>query len=293
MAIKSMTGFGRGELEKEGRVWTAEVRCVNNRYLDLKMKLPRGYTLLEEKIRKKVGETYLRGRVELFLSVSGDFSDLQEVKVNLALAADYRDALQTLSTEFGLEDTITPQMLAAYPDVLIREQKDEDLTEIWELVDKVVDEALESCDAMRAQEGEVLAADLRSRLNFFETTIADIEKSIPELQEQRQKNMQERLDKLLLNVQLDPARLAQEVAVMADKTDVTEEIVRLRSHIGQFSQFLAEDNAIGRKLDFLIQEFLREVNTMASKINDAVVAHLTVDLKSELEKMREQVQNIE
>jgi uncharacterized protein (TIGR00255 family) len=293
MTIKSMTGFGRGELEKAGRIWVAEVRCVNNRYLDLKMKLPRGYALLEEKIRKKVAETYLRGRVDLFLSVSGDFSDLQEVKVNLALAGSYRNALQTLSEEFELENEITPQILATYPDVLMREQKDEDLIVVWEIVEKVIDAALEGCDTMRAQEGEVLAADLLGRLNFFEKTIAGIEKSIPELQEQRLKNLQERLEKLLVNVQLDPARLAQEVAVMADKTDVTEEIVRLRCHIGQFTMFLAEESGIGRKLDFLIQEFLREVNTLASKINDAKVAHLTVDLKSELEKMREQVQNIE
>ena len=293
MTIKSMTGFGRGELEKAGRIWVAEVRCVNNRYLDLKMKLPRGYALLEEKIRKKVAETYLRGRVDLFLSVSGDFSDLQEVKVNLALAGSYRNALQTLSEEFELDNEITPQILATYPDVLMREQKDEDLIVVWEIVEKVIDAALEGCDTMRAQEGEVLAADLLGRLNFFEKTIAGIEKSIPELQEQRLKNLQERLEKLLVNVQLDPARLAQEVAVMADKTDVTEEIVRLRCHIGQFTMFLAEESGIGRKLDFLIQEFLREVNTLASKINDAKVAHLTVDLKSELEKMREQVQNIE
>lgn len=288
-----MTGFGRGELEKAGRIWVAEVRCVNNRYLDLKMKLPRGYALLEEKIRKKVAETYLRGRVDLFLSVSGDFSDLQEVKVNLALAGSYRNALQTLSEEFELDNEITPQILATYPDVLMREQKDEDLIVVWEIVEKVIDAALEGCDIMRAQEGEVLAADLLGRLNFFEKTIAGIEKSIPELQEQRLKNLQERLEKLLVNVQLDPARLAQEVAVMADKTDVTEEIVRLRCHIGQFTKFLSEESGIGRKLDFLIQEFLREVNTLASKINDAKVAHLTVDLKSELEKMREQVQNIE
>lgn len=293
MAIKSMTGFGRGELEKDGRVWTAEVRCVNNRYLDLKMKLPRGYTCLEEKIRKKVTETYLRGRVDLLVSVSGDFSDLQEVKVNLALAAGYRDALHALSEEFGLENMITPQLLAEYPDVLVREQKEEDVLVVWEMVEKVIDAALESCDTMRSQEGAVLTADLRGRLHFFEKTIADIEKNIPELLQQRQKSLQERLDKLLANVQLDPVRLAQEVAVMADKTDVTEEIVRLRCHIGQFSLFLTEETGVGRKLDFLIQEFLREVNTLASKINDATVAHLTVDLKSELEKMREQVQNIE
>jgi uncharacterized protein (TIGR00255 family) len=293
MAIKSMTGFGRGEFEKGGRVWTAEVRCVNNRYLDLKMKLPRGYASLEEKIRKKVAENHLRGRVDLFLSVSGDFSDLQEVKVNLTLAGDYNNALQTLSDEFGLKNDITPQMLATYPDVLTREQKDEDLAVVWEMVEKVIDTALESCDTMRSQEGEALAADLMARLEFFDKTIENIEKSIPELLEQRQNNLQERLEKLLANVQLDPARLAQEVAVISDKTDVTEEIVRLRCHIAQFTMFLAEESGIGRKLDFLIQEFLREVNTLASKINDATVAHLTVDLKSELEKMREQVQNIE
>ena len=293
MAIKSMTGFGRGEFEKDGRVWTAEVRCVNNRYLDLKMKLPRGYSLLEEKIRKKVAETHLRGRVDLFLSVSGDFSDLQEVKVNLTLAGDYRSALQALSDEFGLKNDITPQVLAAYPDVLKRDQKDEDLAVVWEMVEKVIDSALESCDTMRSQEGEALALDLIARLKFFEETIEHIEKNVPELLEQRQKHLQERLEKLLVNVQLDPARLAQEVAVMSDKTDITEEIVRLRCHIAQFTLFLAEKSGIGRKLDFLIQEFLREVNTLASKINDANVAHLTVDLKSELEKMREQVQNIE
>ena len=293
MAIKSMTGFGRGELQKGGRIWTAEVRCVNNRYLDLKMKLPRGYSPLEEKIRNKVTKTYLRGRVDLFLSVSGDFSDLQEVKVNLALAGGYLKALQALSKEFALEDAITPQILAAYPDVLVREQMDEDLAEVWIVIEKVLDEALESCDTMRAQEGKVLADDLIGRLQFFERTVQSIEKSIPELVEQRQNNLQERLGKLLANVQLDAARLAQEIALIADKTDVTEEIVRLRCHISQFELFLSEENGIGRKLDFLIQEFLREVNTLASKINDATVAHLTVDLKSELEKMREQVQNIE
>lgn len=293
MAIKSMTGFGRGELESGGRVWTAEIRCVNNRYLDLKMKLPRGYSSLEEKIRRKVSDNHSRGRVDLFLMVTGDFSDLQEVKANLSLARGYSDALQALAEEFSLESTLTPQILAAYPDVLVREQKDEDLDDVWKKVEKVIDTALLNCDEMRTQEGEALTEDLTGRLHSFTKTIDTIEKNIPELLEQRQKNLQERLDKLLGNIGLDPTRLAQEVAIMADKTDVTEEIVRLRCHISQFSQFLVEEGGVGRKLDFLIQEFLREVNTLASKINDATVAHLTVDLKSELEKMREQVQNIE
>ena len=293
MALKSMTGFGRGELASGGRVWTAEVRCVNNRYLDLKMKLPRAYSALEDRIRKKAGTVFLRGRVDLFLSVGGDFSDLQEVKVHLALAAGYKKALQALAEEFSLPGGITPQLLASFPDVLEREQKDEDLNAVWPLVEKVIDQALDQCDTMRLQEGDVLAADLTARLGSFTDIVEVIEKGIPQMLEQRRQSLQERLDKLLGNVQLDPARLAQEIALMADKTDVTEEIVRLHSHIGQFTLFITEEGGVGRKLDFLIQEFLREVNTLASKINDATTAHLTVELKSELEKMREQVQNIE
>jgi len=293
MAIKSMTGFGRGESGSGGRIWTAEMRCVNNRYLDLKMKLPRGYSSLEEKIRKKIASVSVRGRVDFFLSVSGDFSDLQEVKVNVSLAKGYHEALQKLIAEFDLQDNITTTVLASYPDVLVREQKDEDLDAVWSVLESVIDQAIESCDLMRRQEGETLAIDLSTRLDFFAGTINTIEESIPLLLQQREQMLQERLEKLLGNVQLDPARLAQEVALMADKTDVTEEIVRLRSHIQQFKLFLTEENGVGRKLDFLIQEFLREVNTLASKINDATIAHLTVELKSELEKMREQVQNIE
>lgn len=293
MAIKSMTGFGRGEIASGGRVWTAEVRCVNNRYLDLKMKLPRGYTPLEERIRRKVGVTCQRGRIELFLSVSGDFADLQEVKVHLALASGYRNALQILAEAFSLPMQITPQLLASFPEVLNREQKDEDLEGVWPIVEQAIDAALLQCDTMRLQEGDALAEDLRGRLLFFSSTINVIETSIPELLEQRKASLAERLEKILGNVQLDPVRLVQEVAIMADKTDVTEEVVRLRCHIKQFNLFLSEEGGVGRKLDFLIQEFLREVNTLASKINDAKIAHLTVDLKSELEKMREQVQNIE
>lgn len=293
MAIKSMTGFGRGEVEHNGRSWSVEVRCVNNRYLDLKMKLPRGYAVLEERVRTMVARFHLRGRVDLFLSVSGDFSDLQEVKVNKVLAGGYRNALQSLADEFGLQLSVNAEQLAAYPDVMVREQKDEDLDTIWPFIEELLETALTNCDTMRSQEGLALSADLRGRLQSFDQTVTTIEESIPLLVEQRQKNLQERLEKLLGNIGLDPARLAQEVAVIADKTDVTEEIVRLRSHIQQFTLFLNENGGVGRKLDFLIQEFLREVNTLASKINDASIAHLTVDLKSELEKMREQVQNIE
>jgi uncharacterized protein (TIGR00255 family) len=293
MTIKSMTGFGRAELEHCGRVWSCEVRSVNNRYLDLKMKLPRGYASIEEKIRKKVSIDHQRGRVDLYLSVSGDFSDLQEVKVNKALAAGYHEALLELGESFGLDAQLAVKDLALYPDVIVREQKEEDLHAVWEFIEQVTDTALENCTVMRQQEGKALREDLEERLEIFSATITSIEQNIPELLEQRKKGLEERLEKILGTVQLDPARLAQEVALIADKTDVTEEIVRLRSHIEQFTRFLNEDGGVGRKLDFLIQEFLREVNTLASKITDAAIAHHTVGLKSELEKMREQVQNIE
>jgi uncharacterized protein (TIGR00255 family) len=293
MVIKSMTGFGCGEVEADGRVWTAEIRCVNHRYLDLKIKLPRGYAELEDRIRKKVNVSHLRGRVDLVLTVNGDFSDLLKVRVNTQLAKTYKDALTDLAKELELGEVDHLALISSYPDVLVREQEKEDIEEVWPIVQGALEEALGQCDLMRQQEGERLQMDLVGRLQSFAKTIAEVEAMVPVLLQQREQNLKERLEKLLGNVQLDPMRLSQEVAVIADKTDVTEELVRLHSHIEQCRNFLNEEGAVGRKLDFLIQEFLREVNTLASKINDASIAHLTVELKGELEKMREQIQNIE
>lgn len=291
--MKSMTGFGRGEMERGGRLWTAEIRCVNNRFLDLKIKLPRGYSALEDRIRKKVAEFHQRGRVDLVLNVQGDFSDLQKLSVNVALAAAYRETLAEMSKDLKIKDDTTLSQLASYPDVLVREQQSEDLESVWDVIEHALLGALQSCEEMRLQEGRSLLADLQGRLGVFTADILKIEKSVPALVKKREQSLLERLEKLLGNVDLDPIRLSQEVAVMADKTDVTEELVRLHSHIAQFERFLGEAGSVGRKFDFLIQEFLREVNTLGSKINDAETAHLIVDLKSELEKIREQVQNIE
>lgn len=293
MTIRSMTGFGRGEAGSGGRTWIAEMRCVNNRFLDVKIKLPKGYLSIEERIRKMVGEYQHRGRVDLIVSVGGDFTDLMELKVNSSLAGHYMKAFDQMAQEFQLSAPGSVMELAGCPDVVTREQREEDLDEVWPFIESALKSMFENCEGMRTKEGEALATDLKERLVKFSDTVSSIERGVPALIENRRQNMQERLQKLLENVELDPQRLAQEVAILADKTDVTEEIVRLRSHISQFENFLNEEGGVGRKLDFLIQEFLREVNTMASKINDATVAHLTVDLKSELEKMREQVQNIE
>jgi len=293
MSSKSMTGFGRGETEAEGRNWVAEIRCVNHRYLDLKIKLPKGYAALEERVRKVVTTVLTRGRVDVLLSVSGDFSDLQKIEVNTTLAVTYHNALTDLGNALNIPTDSSVSMLASYPDVLNLRQQEEELDLVWAAMGSALQEALVNCDSMRSEEGEAMAKDLHERLENFAGIVKIIEGSIPGLLERRENTLAERLQKLLGMVQLDPQRLAQEVAILADKTDVTEEVVRLESHIRQFVVFLESDEATGRKIDFLLQEFLREVNTMASKINDAEIAHLTVDLKAELEKMREQVQNLE
>jgi len=293
MTLKSMTGYGRGEAEIKGRVFIVEVRCVNNRYLDAKIKVPRTYALLEDPIRKMISAAHQRGRVDLSLSVTGDFSDLLDVRVNKGVALAYQSSLAELAGALGIENDFCLSQYAQLPDVLVRDQKTEDSDEVESVVAKAVREALQSCDEMRTGEAAVLVEDLTGRLTLFATVLDDVEARIPELIHQREVLLQERLQKLLSNVDIDSQRVAQEVAIIADKTDVTEELVRLRSHISQFEKMLQESGAVGRKLDFLIQEFLREVNTMASKISDADIAHMMVGLKSELEKMREQVQNIE
>ncbi len=288
-----MTGYGRGEGEKQGRHFSVEVRCVNNRYLDAKIKVPRDYSVLEDPIRKMISAFHNRGRVDLSLSVTGDFSDLVDVRINREVAAAYQKSLTALADLLGIEADLSLSLFAQLPDVLVREQRAENIDELLPAVNAAVHDALQSCEQMRRREAAALGEDLTLRLASFAGVLDEVEKRVPVLIEQRKSSLQERLQKLLGSVELDPLRISQEIAVIADKTDVTEELVRLRSHIVQFEQMLQDTGAVGRKLDFLIQEFLREVNTMASKINDADIAHMMVALKSELEKMREQVQNIE
>ena len=293
MALKSMTGYGRGEAGGDNRVWVAEVRCVNNRFLDAKVKIPKEYAAIEDRLKKIIGEFHQRGRVDLSLTITGDFSDLVEVRVNYDLAQTYKNSLDTLAQQLSLNETVSMSVLLGLPDVLVKEQRQEELTDVLPTIEEAVTEALKACSEMRLKEAEVLVRDLRDRLVNFSSVLDQVEQSIPELLRAREESLNDRLEKLLDTIAVDPMRLAQEVAILADKTDVTEELVRLRSHISQFSSMIESSGAIGRKLDFLIQEFLREVNTMASKINDAGIAHLMVGLKSELEKMKEQVQNIE
>jgi uncharacterized protein (TIGR00255 family) len=293
MALKSMTGYGRSDTGSSGRIWTVEVKSVNNRFLDAKVKLPKNYAPLEDEIRRRIGNYHQRGRVDLLVSVTGDFSDLVKINVNIELAKNYRQSLSRLARELDIDANIDLPLLIGLPDVMTREQQSEDLESVRSLLFVGIDQALAQCLEMRRVEGEALSRDLGGRLQLFADLLESIARDIPRLKEEREKGLQERLDRLLGAVGLDPVRLAQEAAIIVDKADVTEEMVRLRSHIDQFEELLESDEPVGRKLDFLIQEFLREVNTIASKISDAETAHKTVSLKSELEKMREQIQNIE
>ena len=293
MTVRSMTGFGRAEIEYAGTRWWAEIRCINNRFLDVKIKLPRGCQELEDSLRKQLGRAFQRGRVDLTIYRGSEDNNGLEVRVNSELARQYWDAWRQLALTFGLDEPLSLTQICTFPDVLTREQAVVDVEELGPALAKMVDQAVADCESMRQREGAELATDLRQRLERFTGVVAAIETEIPSLLQQRQEQLRQRLDKLLAGIQIDPMRLAQEVAILADKSDVTEEIVRLRSHLRQFTAFLGEEAVVGRKLDFLVQELLREVNTLASKIADATIAQQAVELKSELEKIREQIQNIE
>lgn len=289
----SMTAFGRGESTDSGRTWIVEVRTVNHRYLDVSIRLPRRYGSLEERVRQKVAALFSRGRVEVMIECAGQSTSIMSLQVNMALAREYHHCLQSLKSELSLDGNPELAMFTALKDVIVPMAQEDDLEVVWQALEPALAEALHGCVRMRGQEGQNLKKDLLARLGAFAQTVGEIHAMIPVLVTEKEENLKARLTQLLAGQNLDPGRLAQEVALLADKTDVTEEVVRLHSHIEQFAAFLELDEAVGRRLDFLLQEFLREINTMASKINNSRVAHWAVELKNELEKMREQVQNLE
>lgn len=289
---QSMTAFGRGEAGAEPG-WIVELRSVNHRYLDVKVKMPREYAILEDRVKKEIGAAFNRGHIEVLISQGGTRSGTRQARVNLELAAQYLRCLDELQGTFALEGRPTLAMLANLPDVISEEDREDDLEALWLEMRMALRAACDSCRRMRGDEGQILKTDLLRRLQGFAATVDSIADLIPGLVDKRQATLRERLHLLLQGIELDPIRLAQEVAIMADRYDVSEELVRLRSHIQQFLAFMELNEPIGRRLDFLLQEFLREINTLASKINDTEITHKTVSLKNEVEQIREQVQNLE
>lgn len=293
MRPRSMTGFGRGEAAGDGRTWVTEIRTVNHRFLDQRVILPRLFSAFEEPVKKKVAAALDRGRVDITCSLQGMSTSEPQLAVNDPLARQYRSCLQRLIDEYGVIGPVTLRDMLTLRDVISLEEQRPDMDAEWHLISASLEAALLDCDIMREKEGQALRQELLERLAKFEAIVLRIEAAIPELQQQRQQDLRLRIGKLLEGLDLDPIRLAQETAIMADKSDVTEEITRLKSHMMQFRAFLASDEPVGRRLDFLLQEFLREVNTLSSKIANAAIAHLGVEMKNEIEKLREQVQNIE
>jgi len=292
----SMTGFGRGPASGKKGTWTVELRSVNHRYLDISIKLPRRFIGWDDKIKKEISSVHSRGRVDIFITFNEEGLDDTRLRADIGLAKEYLRCLKEVARELSVTGEPDLTMLASYRDIIIpldEESGAEKLEEFWPGLQEAIADALQECLKMRRSEGGTLQIDLLERLTVFQQKIDEIENSLPMVIEKRGKALQQRLDNLLSGIDIDPVRLAQEVAILVDKSDVTEELVRLRSHMDQFNGFLSLDEPVGRRLDFLVQEFLREVNTISSKINHAETAHLIVGMKNDLEKIREQVQNLE
>ncbi|HKJ13519.1 MAG: YicC family protein [Desulfobulbaceae bacterium] len=292
----SMTGFGRGEASGKRGSWIVELRAVNHRYLDIGIKLPRRFMSWEDRIKKEISSFHIRGRVDVYVTFNDEGAETSRLKADLRLAREYWACLKDIAEDLSIPGEPDLTMLASYRDIIASPDEEaggELLEELWPALRAAIGAALEECHQMRQSEGEALQKDLLERLYSFQQKIDEIAQSLPQIMEKRETGLQERLDNLLSGVDIDPVRIAQEVAILVDKTDVSEEIVRLRSHVEQFQGFLNLDEPVGRRLDFLVQEFLREVNTIASKISNAETAHLTVGMKNDLEKIREQVQNLE
>ena len=291
--IKSMTGYGRAREMRNKRDITVEVRSVNNRYLDCTVKMPRMYTFAEDAIKQRVQKAVSRGKVDVFITVDASAADVAKVSVNRELAAGYVAALNELAEVCGTEPHVTPESLARFPDVLTVTKADEDLETVSDDLCAVLDAALEAYNAMRAIEGGKLAEDIGNRLTNIENYTSQVEARSPETVSEYRQKLTNRMQEVLQNTNIDEQRILTEAAIYADKVAVDEETVRLRSHVAQLRTMLVSDEPMGRKMDFLIQEVNRESNTIGSKCNDVAIAQVVVGLKAEVEKMREQVQNVE
>ena len=291
--VKSMTGYGRAREMRNGRDITVEVRSVNNRYLDCTVKMPRAYIFAEDAIKTRVQKAVSRGKVDVFVTIDASAADEAVVAVNEPLARGYYEALTRLKTMFSLPGEVTPEVLAKFPDVLAVTKAEEDVEAIAADICAVLDDALAAYNDMRAVEGEKLASDVAGRVTTIETVVGKVEERSPQTVAAYRQRLEAKMQEVLQSTTIDESRILTEAAIFADKIAVDEETVRLRSHIAQLRAMLASDEPVGRKLDFLIQEVNRECNTIGSKCNDLTIAQDVVNMKAEVEKIREQVQNME
>lgn len=292
--IKSMTGFGRCELADGERKYTIEMKGVNHRYLDVNIRMPKKLNFFETAIRNLLKQSVSRGKVDVFITYE-DLSEGQAIlKYNQSLAKEYLECLKQMEESFGLENDIRVSTLSRYPEVLTMEEQALDEEEIWSGLKKAIEGALEQFVETRKMEGENLKKDILNKLDGMLKLVAYIEERSPEIIKEYRQKLEEKVKEILEDSQIDDGRIAAEVIIFADKICTDEEVVRLKSHIGHMKEVLqSEEAGIGRKLDFIAQEMNREANTILSKANDLEVSNCGIDLKTEIEKVREQIQNIE
>ena len=290
---RSMTGYGKGEFEQNGRRFTVEMKSVNHRYNDITIKAPRFLNPLEDRIRKRLSQSIFRGKTDVYINYETTAQEDVKVVVNEALALAYVEKLRLLEAKFGLTSHDTLDMVAKFPDVITQEKVEEEADETWQLLLPALEEALTAFLAMRSAEGEALKEDILRKAQTIETLTQTVEERSPLVVEEYRQKLTDRLKELLDQTPVDEGRIAQEITIFADKACVDEETTRLKSHLVQLSDIFRQEGTIGRKLDFLVQEMNREANTIGSKSSDLVITNAAIGLKTEIEKIREQVQNIE
>lgn len=292
--IKSMTAYGRAELEFEGRSLLTEIRSVNNRYREIILRMPKNFQHMEEELKRLIGSRVRRGRIEVSMEMQGNGeSPLYELELNEPLVRSYIKIFRQLEEVYGMDAEIRPDAFCQFRDIIVAKPESPDMERMDPAFLEVLEKALDSYDLMRTGEGEAIEKDFRLRLGIMENHVQGIEERVPEILESRAGKLRERIASMIGDAGIDEARLAQEVAILAEKSDITEELVRIKSHLKQFEDFLSKDEALGRRLDFLVQEINREVNTLSAKVSDAFISGMVVEMKAELEKLREQIQNVE
>ncbi len=289
----SMTGYGRGEAASSAVRVVAEMKSVNHRYCDISIRLPKGLLALEDRVRKLVSEQVNRGRIDVMLSVEMLLAGDKSVRLDSVLARGYYDALLELKEALALQDRVTLAEIVSLPDVLSVEERVIDLEEVWTYAAPAVSDALTNLIEMRQQEGDALVLSIREKCDTIRSLVDGIADRAPLVVDEFRRRLERRLEEVVPSGLLDEARLGLEVAILAERASIEEELVRLESHLNQVNAILSQQGAVGRKLDFLMQEINREVNTISSKSQDLQLAGSVVEIKSELEKIREQVQNLE
>ncbi len=291
--IKSMTGYGRAQQLVEGWDIAVELKAVNHRYYEFSARMPRAYGYLEEKLKNHLAGSVSRGKLEASVTIQATGEAPLQVQVNRRLAESYVTALRQLGQELGVPDDLALSHLVRIPDLFVLEKGGEEEEKIWQMVRQVADEALRQFLGMRQAEGAKLEEDLSARLKTIEALVGQVEEQSPRTTQEYRERLYRKLSEVLADSSIDESRILTEAAIFAEKTAVDEETVRLRSHVAQFRAILARPEPAGRKLDFLVQEMNREANTIGSKAQDVAIAKVVVALKAEIEKIREQIQNIE